>query len=231
MSKLPVESVDYIFADPPYWMRIDGVLTRPNGNTYDGCDDEWDNTFKTNDDYIKFTKNWIYECKRVLKSNGSFCVIGGMQCIYSIGAIMQELGFWFINDIVWYKSNPTPNFMGTRLTNSHETLIWATKSKHAKYTFNYKTAKDLNTDNTSEEEYFKGYRKQLGSVWKLNICQGKERITNDKGEKLHSTQKLEKLLYRILAINTKVGDIILDPFGRIMTTDAIAKQMEENFVR
>lgn len=131
MKKLPNESVDLIFADPPYWMRVEGVLQRVNGNNYDGCDDAWDNQFSTLDDYERFTYQWLSECKRILKKDGSIWVIGGMQCIYTIGYIMQKLDFWFINDVVWYKRNPTPNFKGTRLNNGHETLIWAVKNKSA----------------------------------------------------------------------------------------------------
>lgn len=168
MKKMPDQCVDLIFADPPYWLRVDGVLHRVNGNQYDGCDDEWDK-FSSIEDYKKFTKEWLSQCKRILKKNGSIWVIGGMQCIYTIGAMMQELGFWFINDVIWFKKNPTPNFMGTRLNNSHETLIWAIKDQKDSYTFNYKTAKELNTDTVSEKAYAHGIRKQLGSVWKIPL--------------------------------------------------------------
>lgn len=230
MKLLPAESVDLIFADPPYWMRVDGVLHRANGNEYDGCDDEWDNQFNTLEDYQNFTKQWLSECKRILKKNGSFWVIGGMQCIYTIGAIMQELGFWFINDVVWAKKNPTPNFMGTRLNNAHETLIWAIKDQKYSFTFNYKTAKELNTDTVCESNFAKGIRKQLGSVWRLSVCQGVERLKDKNGNKLHSTQKPEELLYRIIAISSKLGDIVLDPFGGTMTTGAIAKKMGRKYI-
>ncbi len=227
LSHLADESVDLIFADPPYWMRVDGVLKRPEGTDFQGCNDDWDNTFKSNTDYNNFTKQWLMECKRVLKKNGSIWVIGGMQCIYSIGAVMQDLGFWFINDVVWQKSNPTPNFMGTRLNNSHETLIWATKSAKSKYTFNYKTAKELNIDVIG---YEKGERRQLGSIWKLPVCSGNERLKNANGEKLHSTQKPEQLLYRVIAISSKLGDIVLDPFGGTLTTAAMAKKLGRNYI-
>lgn len=140
---------------------------------------------------------------------------------------MQELGFWFINDVIWHKSNPTPNFHGTRLNNSHETLIWATKSKKAKYTFNYKTAKELNSEIVGFE---KGERKQLGSVWRLPVCSGNERLKDSNGNKLHNTQKPESLLYRILAISSKIGDIVLDPFGGTMTTAAMAKKLGRNYI-
>ena len=229
LKKLPSNSVDLIFADPPYWMRTEGVLTRVEGTAFDGCDDDWDQ-FSSLQDYDDFTESWISECYRVLKPNGSFWVIGGMQCIYAIGSIMQKLGFWFINDVIWHKKNPTPNFMGTRLNNSHETLIWATKSKKAKFTFNYKTAKELNTDTVSSDDYTKGIRKQLGSVWRISVCQGDERLKDENGNKLHSTQKPEELLYRIIAISSKIGDVVLDPFGGTMTTGAIAKRLGRNYI-
>lgn len=230
LKKLPDECVDLIFADPPYWMRVDGVLHRVEGTEYDGCDDEWDNQFNSLEEYEEFTEKWLKECKRVLKKNGSIWVIGGMQCIYTIGGIMQRLGFWFINDVIWYKKNPTPNFKGTRLNNSHETLIWATKDEKSKYTFNYKTAKELNKDTVDEIEYEKGIRKQLGSVWRIGICQGQERLKDENGKKLHSTQKPEELLYRIIAISSKIGDLVLDPFGGTMTTAAVAKRLGRNYI-
>ncbi|NUU96864.1 site-specific DNA-methyltransferase [Marinitoga sp. 1138] len=232
LKKIPDESIDMIFADPPYWMRIDKNkrLIRTEGYEFNGVTDEWDNQFDTLEDYEKFTFNWLKEAKRILKKNGSIWVIGGMQCIYTIGAIMQKLGFWFINDVIWWKKNPTPNFRGTRLTNSHETLIWAVKSKESKYTFNYKTAKHLNTDTVSDFEYNNGIRKQLGSVWRIGIAQGNERLKDENGKKLHSTQKPEELLYRIIAISTKLGDLILDPFGGTMTTAAVAKKMGRHYI-
>lgn len=230
MKKLPDECVDLIFADPPYWMRVEGVLNRVEGTPYDGCDDPWDNQFETTKDYNDFTRAWLGECKRILKPNGSIWVIGGMQCIYTIGAIMQELGFWFINDVIWYKKNPTPNFRGARLNNSHETLIWAAKSDKARFTFNYKTAKELNTDTVDEEDFKKGVRKQLGSVWRIGICQGRERLRRDNGEKLHSTQKPEELLYRVIAISSNIGDLVFDPFGGTMTTAAVAKRMGRHYL-
>ena len=230
LAKLPAESVDLVFADPPYWMRVEGVLSRPSGVEYDGCDDEWDNQFASNEEYKDFTKRWIEGCMRVLKPNGSFWVIGGMQCIYTIGAIMQDLGLWFINDVIWWKTNPTPNFKGTRINNAHETLIWATKNKNARYTFNYKTSKELNKDTVWTKDFESGVRKQLGSVWKIGVCQGEDRIKDSSGKKLHSTQKPWEILYRIIALNSKVGDIVLDPFGGTMTTAAVAKRMGRQYV-
>lgn len=229
LNKLPANSIDLIFADPPYWMRVEGVLERVEGTAYDGCSDDWDN-FDSLENYEKFTKDWLTACYRVLKPNGSIWVIGGMQCIHTIGGIMQSLGFWFINDVIWHKTNPTPNFKGTRLNNSHETLIWATKSKKARYTFNYKTAKELNHDNITIYDYEKGVRKQMGSVWRFPVCSGEERLKDKTGKKLHSTQKPEAMLYRIIAINSKLGDIVLDPFGGTMTTGAMAKKLGRNYI-
>lgn len=227
LKAIPSESIDLIFADPPYWMRVDGVLKRPEGGDFSGCDDSWDNQFTTHSDYRDFTRTWLTECRRTLTPNGSIWVIGAMQCIYTIGGIMQDLGFWFINDIVWHKSNPTPNFLGTRLNNAHETLIWATKSKKSRATFHYKTAKELNSEIV---DFGKGARKQLGSVWKIPVCSGNERLKNARGEKLHSTQKPETLLYRIIAISSNVGDVVLDPFGGSMTTAAMAKRLGRSYI-
>lgn len=227
LKAIPSESIDLIFADPPYWMRVDGVLKRPEGGEFSGCDDLWDRQFTTHSDYSDFTRAWLTECRRILAPNGSIWVIGAMQCIYTIGGIMQDLGFWFINDIVWHKSNPTPNFLGTRLNNAHETLIWATKSKKSRATFHYKTAKELNSEIV---DFSKGARKQLGSVWKIPICSGNERLKNERGEKLHSTQKPETLLYRIIAISSNAGDVVLDPFGGSMTTAAMAKKLGRSYI-
>ncbi|MGX2985208.1 DNA methyltransferase [Helicobacter sp. 23-1048] len=227
LKAIPNDSIDLIFADPPYWMRVEGTLKRPEGSDFSGCDDLWDNQFNSTQDYSDFTRAWLTECRRILKPNGSIWIIGAMQCIYTIGGIMQDLGFWFINDIVWHKSNPTPNFMGTRLNNSHETLIWATKSKKSRYTFHYKTAKELNSDIV---DFTKGVRKQLGSVWKIPVCSGAERLKNERGEKLHSTQKPEALLYKIIAISSNLGDIVLDPFGGSMTTASVAKKLGRNYI-
>lgn len=229
MNRMEPDSVDLIFADPPYWMRVEGTLLRVEGTEFDGCNDTWDQ-FETLEDYEKFTRNWLSACYRILKPNGSIWVIGGMQCIYTIGAIMQELGFWLINDVVWHKKNPTPNFMGTRLNNSHETLLWAAKSKNSKFTFHYKTAKELNTDTVTEEDFAKGTRKQLGSVWKFAVCSGNERLKDENEEKLHTTQKPQEMLERIIAISSNMGDIVLDPFGGTMTTAAAAKKLGRNYI-
>lgn len=229
LKKIEANSVDLIFADPPYYMRTEGVLKRVEGTDFDGCDDEWDK-FDSLEDYEEFTKQWLEACYRVLKPNGSIWVIGGMQCIYTIGAIMQDIGYWLINDVIWYKTNPTPNFMGTRLNNSHETLIWATKSRRSKYTFNYKTAKELNTDTVSEAEFSSGVRKQMGSVWRFSVCNGAERLKDDDGNKLHNTQKPLEMLERIVAISSNKGDLVLDPFGGTMTTGVAAKEMGRKYI-
>ena len=230
MRKIPDNSIDLIFADPPYWMRVNGVLKRVEGTDYDGCDDHWDNQFTNIEDYNRFSEQWLAECKRILKPNGSFWVIGSMQCIYSIGAVMQKTGFWFINDVVWHKKNPTPNFLGSRLNNSHETLIWATKSEKSKFTFHYRTARELNTDTVDGQKHIAGERKQMGSVWELGVCRGGERIKDVEGKKLHSTQKPEELLWRVIAISSNIGDIVLDPFGGTMTTGAVAKRMGRRYI-
>lgn len=223
------ESIDLIFADPPYWMRVEGELYRNSGTVYDGCDDEWDQ-FNSLEDYETFTYNWLKECYRVLKPNGSIWVIGSMQCIYTIGSIMHKIGYWFLNDVIWHKKNPTPNFKGTRLNNSHETLIWATKNKKSKYTFHYKTAKEMNTDTVSYDEYAHGIRKQMGSVWRFSVCSGTERLKDNNGNKIHSTQKPIDMLERIITISSNINDIVLDPFGGTMTTAAAAKKLGRNYV-
>ena len=218
MKKLPDKSFDFCFADPPYFMQIeDGKkLFRVEGTEFDGCDDEWDK-FPSMGAYKEFTRNWLSEVRRLLKDDGAVCVISGMQSIYEIGSILRELGYWVINDIIWKKTNPTPNFGGTRLNNSHETLIWACKSKKSKFSFNYKTGKFLNGG------------KQMGSIWELPVCSGNERLKDDEDKKLHNTQKPEALLYRIIALFTSKDDLILDPFGGTMTTGAVAKKMGRNY--
>lgn len=230
MRKMPEESVDLIFADPPYWMRTSGKLKRVEGTEFDGCHDEWDNAFSSYEDYVRFTHEWLGEARRVLKPDGSIWVIGSMQCIHTIGAALQDLGFWLVNEVVWWKTNPTPNMMGTRLCNAHETLIWAVKSERARFTFHYKTAKELNTDTVSPDDFLKGVRKQMGSVWRMPVCSGSERIKTDDGRKLHSTQKPYSLLYRLINISSNPGDTVLDPFGGTFTTGEAALNSGRFFI-
>ena len=218
LKQMPDETFDFCFADPPYFMQIEEgkKLYRVEGTEFDGCNDDWDK-FPSMNEYKNWTLRWLTEVRRVLKKDGAICVISGMQSIYEIGSILRDLGFWVINDIIWQKSNPTPNFGGTRLNNSHETLIWAAKSKKSKFTFNYKTGKFLNGG------------KQMGSIWNFPVCSGNERLKDENDKKLHSTQKPEALLYRTIVLFTNIGDLILDPFGGTMTTGAVAKRTGRNF--
>lgn len=217
LKKLPDNSVDMIFADPPYFMQTQGELLRTDGTKFNGVEDEWDKFINYND-YDKFSYMWLKECKRVLKKDGSIWVIGSFQNIYRLGFIMQNLGFWILNDVIWAKPNAAPNFAGTRFQNSHETLLWCTLDEKSKYTFNYKTMKHLNGD------------KQEKSIWDIGICIGNERLKNEEGKKLHSTQKPEKLLYNIILSSTKPGDVVLDPFFGTGTTGAVAKKLGRNYI-
>ena len=217
LKNIPNSSIDFIFADPPYFMQTEGELLRTNGNKFDGVKDEWDK-FDNFEEYDRFCIKWLKECQRILKKNGSICVIGSFQNIFRIGYIMQNLDYWIINDIIWHKTNPVPNFSGTRLCNSHETIIWCSKNKKSKINFNYKTMKYLNND------------KQEKSVWNINICNGNERLKDEYGKKLHSTQKPEELLYKIILSTTKPNDIILDPFFGTGTTGAVAKRIGRNYI-
>ena len=217
LVRLPDNFVDLIFADPPYWMQTEGELLRTSGTKFDGVEDHWDK-FATYKEYDEFSEKWLKECRRILKPNGSIWVIGSFQNIYRLGYIMQNLGFWILNDVIWSKPNAVPNFSGTRFQNSHETLLWCAKSQKAKYTFNYKTMKHLNGN------------KQAKSVWDISICIGNERLKDDDGKKAHSTQKPEKLLYKIILSTTKPGDIILDPFFGTGTTGAVAKRLGRNYI-
>lgn len=218
MKSIPDKTFDFCFADPPYFMQIEEgkKLFRVEGTEFDGVDDDWDK-FESMEVYTDWTRKWLSEVRRILKDNGTICVISGMQSIYEIGAILRELGYWVINDIIWQKSNPTPNFGGTRLNNSHETLIWAAKSKKSKFTFNYKTGKHLNGG------------KQMGSIWTFPVCSGNERLRDENDEKVHNTQKPETLIYRAITLFTKRGDLVLDPFGGTMTTGAVAKKTGRNY--
>jgi site-specific DNA-methyltransferase (adenine-specific)/modification methylase len=216
LDKLPPKSVDLIFADPPYNLQLKNELYRPNQTKVDGVFDKWDK-FSSLKKYDEYTEKWLNACKRVLKDNGTIWVIGSYHNIFRVGAIMQDLGFWFLNDIIWIKTNPMPNFKGTRFNNAHETLIWASQSKTAKYTFHYKAMKTFNDD------------LQMRSDWHIPICSGKERLKAN-GEKVHSTQKPEELLFRIILATSNVGDIILDPFMGSGTTGAVAKKLNRRFI-
>ncbi len=216
MKKLESNSIDLIFADPPYNLQLRNELYRPNQSKVNTVNDHWDN-FETFTHYDDFSEKWLSECKRVLKPTGSIWVIGSYHNIFRIGKIMQDLGFWILNDIIWIKSNPMPNFKGTRFTNAHETLLWCSKTEKSKAFFNYKSMKVSNDD------------KQMRSDWYFPICSGKERI-KENGQKVHSTQKPEALLYRIILSTSKKGDVVLDPFMGSGTTAVVAKKLARNFI-
>jgi DNA modification methylase len=217
LSRLPEKSVDVIFADPPYNLQLRGQLLRPNRTVVDAVDDEWDQ-FGSFADYDTFTREWLGACRRVLKDTGTIWVIGSYHNIYRVGSILQELGYWILNDVVWVKTNPMPNFRGVRFTNAHETLIWCKKSQdQKKYTFNYHAMKSMNEE------------KQMRSDWQIALCTGAERISVN-GEKLHTTQKPEALLYRVILSSTNPGDVILDPFFGTGTTGAVAKKLGRHFI-
>ncbi len=212
MARLPDKSVDMIFADPPYNLQLGGDLFRPEGGKVAACDDEWDK-FDSLTTYDNFTREWLDQARRILKDDGTIWVIGSYHNIYRVGALLQDAEFWILNDIVWRKSNPMPNFRGTRFTNAHETLIWCAKDEKARYTFNYRAMKALNDD------------LQMRSDWVLPICSGGERVKDAAGDKAHPTQKPEALLYRILLACTKPGDVVLDPFFGTGTTGAVARRL------
>jgi modification methylase len=217
MAKLPDKCVDMIFADPPYNLQLGGDLFRPEGGRVDAVDDDWDK-FDSLGAYDDFTREWLREARRILKDDGSIWVIGSYHNIYRVGALLQDAGFWILNDIVWRKSNPMPNFRGTRFTNAHETLIWCAKDDRARYTFNYRAMKSLNDD------------LQMRSDWVLPICGGAERVKGGDGAKAHPTQKPEALLYRILLACTKPGDVVLDPFFGTGTTGAVARRLKRRWI-
>ena len=216
LNSLPEKSVDLIFADPPYNLQLQQELWRPNMTKVDAVNDEWDQ-FSSFQAYDNFSRDWLAACRRVLKDNGTIWVIGSYHNIYRIGTIMQDLDYWFLNDIVWVKTNPMPNFRGVRFTNAHETLLWASKAKGAKYTFNHHAMKGFNDD------------KQMRSDWIIPICSGKERI-KIKDKKAHSTQKPEALLYRVIVSSSKPGDVVLDPFFGSGTTGAVAKRLHRKWI-
>jgi len=217
LASLPEKSVDLIFADPPYNLQLQSELRRPNLTLVDAVDDEWDQ-FGSFEAYDKYTAEWLSACRRVLKDRGTIWVIGSYHNIYRVGKIMMDLGYWMLNDVVWVKTNPMPNFRGVRFTNAHETLIWAKKSKEQKrYTFNYEAMKNLNDE------------KQMRSDWELPLCTGSERIRVD-GEKAHTTQKPEALLYRVILSSSNPGDVVLDPFFGTGTTGAVAKKLQRHWI-
>jgi modification methylase len=217
MRTLPDGIADLVFADPPYNLQLKQELRRPDQSKVDAVDDEWDQ-FSSFGDYDKFTREWLTEARRVMKDTGTLWVIGSYHNIFRVGAILQDLGFWILNDVVWRKTNPMPNFRGRRFTNAHETLIWATKSAKQQYTFNYEAMKALNDE------------LQMRSDWHLPICAGHERIKGADGQKAHSTQKPESLLHRVLVSSTKPGDLVVDPFFGSGTTGAVAKRLGRHFI-
>ena len=217
MAGLPDNCIDLIFADPPYNLQLKNQLHRPDNSKVDAVDDHWDQ-FTSFAAYDDFTSRWLHQARRILKPNGAIWVIGSYHNIFRVGTAMQDEGFWILNDVVWRKSNPMPNFRGKRYTNAHETMIWASKSEGGKYTFNYEALKALN----------EGI--QMRSDWVLPICTGHERLKNEDGEKAHPTQKPESLLHRILVGSTNPGDVVLDPFFGTGTTGAVAKMLGREFI-
>lgn len=218
LERLPDHSIDVVFADPPYNLQLEGELHRPDQSRVDAVDDAWDR-FDSFAAYDAFTRAWLLAVRRVLKPNGTIWVIGSYHNIFRVGASMQDLGFWLLNDVVWRKTNPMPNFRGRRFQNAHETLIWASRDQKAKnYTFNYEAMKAANDD------------VQMRSDWLFPICTGAERLKDDNGDKVHPTQKPEALIARILMASSKPGDVVLDPFFGSGTTGAVAKRLGRHFV-
>jgi modification methylase len=217
MAALPAGCVDMVFADPPYNLQLGGNLFRPEGGRVDAVDDDWDK-FASFAAYDEFTRAWLKEARRILKPNGTLWVIGSYHNIFRVGAALQDQGYWILNDIIWRKANPMPNFRGTRFTNAHETLIWASRSEDSRYTFNYRTMKALNDD------------LQMRSDWTLPICSGGERVKGEGGGKAHPTQKPESLLYRVLLACTNPGDVVLDPFFGTGTTGAVARRLGRQWI-
>ena len=217
LAALPARSVDLIFADPPYNLQLRQALYRPNMTRVDAVDDAWDQ-FASFAEYDAFSRAWLLACRRVLKDTGSIWVIGSYHNIYRVGAIMQDLDYWILNDVAWIKTNPMPNFRGVRFTNAHETLLWASKGQGCRYTFNHHAMKALNDD------------LQMRSDWYLPICSGSERIRGADGEKAHSTQKPEALLYRVILSSSNPGDVVLDPFFGSGTTGAVARKLHRRWI-
>lgn len=218
LSTLPANSIDLIFADPPYNLQLQHELYRPNMTKVDAVDDSWDQ-FDSFQEYDEFSKSWLSACRRLLKPSGTLWVIGSYHNIYRIGAIIQDLGYWILNDVIWVKTNPMPNFRGVRFTNAHETLIWVSKEKGSKYTFNHEAMKGLNEEKQMRSDW-----------WLISLATGKERLKDGNGKKVHSTQKPEELLYRVILSSSNPGDIVLDPFFGSGTTGAVAKMLHRNWI-
>jgi modification methylase len=217
MARFAAGSVDLVFADPPYNLQLEGELHRPDNSRVDGVEEEWDR-FAGFAEYDAFTRAWLAESRRVLKPAGALWVIGTYHNIFRIGAALQDLGFWILNDVIWRKANPMPNFRGRRFTNAHETLLWCARSREARYTFNYEAMKALNED------------VQMRSDWLLALCGGPERLRGEGGRKAHPTQKPEALLHRVLLASTRPGEVVLDPFFGTGTTGAMAKRLGRRFI-
>jgi modification methylase len=217
MRSLPAASVDLVFADPPYNLQLRGELHRPDNSLVDAVDDAWDR-FPSFEAYDRFTRDWLAAARRLLKPHGAIWVIGSYHNIFRLGTALQDQGFWLLNDVVWRKANPMPNFRGKRFTNAHETLIWASRAQGAKYTFNYEALKALNDG------------VQMRSDWVLPLCTGHERLKDARGQKAHPTQKPEALLHRVLVATTNPGDVVLDPFFGTGTTGAVAKSLGRDWI-
>ncbi|VBB69589.1 Modification methylase [invertebrate metagenome] len=217
MNDLPAQSVDLVFADPPYNLQLGNVLRRPDNSCVKSVDVLWDR-FRSFSEYDHFTRTWIQAVRRILKSDGGLWIMGSYHNIYRVGAILQDEGFWILNDIIWHKTNPMPNFRGTRFTNSHETLLWCATGPEARYTFNYEAMKAMNEG------------VQMRSDWHLPLCTGGERLRDENGAKIHPTQKPEALLYRVILSSTEPGDIILDPFFGTGTSGVVAKRLGRRYI-
>ena len=217
MNALPEGCVDMVFADPPYNLQLEGDLLRPNNSKVDAVDNDWDQ-FDSFAAYDAFTENWLKAARHALKPDGTIWVIGSYHNIFRVGRIMQDLGFWILNDVVWLKTNPMPNFRGRRFTNAHETMLWCSRDQSSKYRFNYEAMKNLNDD------------LQMRSDWTMPLCTGKERLKQEDGQKAHPTQKPEGLLHRVIMSSTEVDEVVLDPFFGTGTTGAVAKKLRRNYV-
>jgi modification methylase len=217
MQSLPAASVDMVFADPPYNLQLEGELHRPNNSRVDGVEEAWDR-FDDFASYDRFSEAWLSAARRILKPEGTLWVIGSYHNIFRVGARLQDLGFWILNDVVWRKTNPMPNFRGRRFTNAHETMIWCARDRECRYRFNYEAMKSLNDD------------LQMRSDWLLPICSGGERLKDAAGKKVHPTQKPEALLHRVILASTQPGDLVLDPFFGTGTTGVVAKRLGRNYI-